>query len=187
MVDANSAYTLADAGALPRARRVRPDDGRAAAGLGRHRRPRVAAARDPDRRSASTSRSTPRDDARRALDLGACRIVNVKVGRVGGFAERDRRPRPVPRPRRPGVVRRDAGVGDRPAGQRAPADPARLHACPATRRPARATSRKTWSTRRWWFRMQGTIAVPEGPGIGHAIVWPRVEKATTFREEWRPR
>jgi O-succinylbenzoate synthase len=33
---------------------------------------------------------------------------------------------------------------------------------------------------------QGTIAVPEGPGIGHAIVWPRVEQATTFREEWRP-
>ena len=26
------------------------------------------------------------DDARRALDLGACRVVNVKVGRVGGFA-----------------------------------------------------------------------------------------------------
>ena len=26
------------------------------------------------------------DDARRALDLGACRVVNVKVGRVGGFS-----------------------------------------------------------------------------------------------------
>jgi hypothetical protein len=32
----------------------------------------------------------------------------------------------------------------------------------------------------------GTIDVPEGPGIGHAIVWPRVDKATTFREEWKP-
>ena len=31
----------------------------------------------------------------------------------------------------------------------------------------------------------GTIDVPEGPGIGHAIVWPRVERATTYREEWR--
>ena len=30
----------------------------------------------------------------------------------------------------------------------------------------------------------GTIRVPEGPGIGHEIVWPRVEKATTFREAW---
>jgi hypothetical protein len=26
-------------------------------------------------------------DARRALDIGACRVVNIKVGRVGGFAE----------------------------------------------------------------------------------------------------
>jgi threonine dehydrogenase-like Zn-dependent dehydrogenase len=26
------------------------------------------------------------------------------------------------------------------------------------------------------------IAVPEGPGIGHAIVWARVERATVARE-----
>ena len=32
----------------------------------------------------------------------------------------------------------------------------------------------------------GTIDVPEGPGIGREIVWRRVEKATTFREEWKP-
>jgi O-succinylbenzoate synthase len=32
---------------------------------------------------------------------------------------------------------------------------------------------------------QGTIAVPEGPGIGHALVWRRVEKATTFQEAWK--
>jgi O-succinylbenzoate synthase len=33
----------------------------------------------------------------------------------------------------------------------------------------------------------GTIAVPEGPGIGHEIVWSRVESATVAREEWRNR
>ena len=32
---------------------------------------------------------------------------------------------------------------------------------------------------------QGTIAVPEGPGIGHEIVWRRVVKATTFEEVWK--
>jgi O-succinylbenzoate synthase len=32
----------------------------------------------------------------------------------------------------------------------------------------------------------GTIAVPEGPGIGHAVLWARVERVTTFKEEWRP-
>jgi O-succinylbenzoate synthase len=31
----------------------------------------------------------------------------------------------------------------------------------------------------------GAIAVPEGPGIGHAILWPRVERATDRRETWR--
>jgi O-succinylbenzoate synthase len=33
---------------------------------------------------------------------------------------------------------------------------------------------------------QGTIRVPDGPGIGHAIVWPRVERATDFHETLRP-
>jgi O-succinylbenzoate synthase len=33
---------------------------------------------------------------------------------------------------------------------------------------------------------QGQIVVPEGPGIGHEIVWPRVERATTWRREFRP-
>ena len=28
---------------------------------------------------------------------------------------------------------------------------------------------------------RGTIAVPEGPGIGHEIVWRRVERATLHR------
>jgi O-succinylbenzoate synthase len=32
---------------------------------------------------------------------------------------------------------------------------------------------------------QGTIAVPDGPGIGHAILWPRVERATDLHETWR--
>ena len=31
----------------------------------------------------------------------------------------------------------------------------------------------------------GTIAVPERPGIGHHVVWSRVERATDFREDWR--
>ena len=30
----------------------------------------------------------------------------------------------------------------------------------------------------------GLIAVPDGPGIGHEIVWPRVERATVTRRRW---
>ena len=32
----------------------------------------------------------------------------------------------------------------------------------------------------------GTIAVPEGPGIGHEIVWPRVERATDLPRDLAP-
>jgi O-succinylbenzoate synthase len=32
---------------------------------------------------------------------------------------------------------------------------------------------------------QGTITVPDAPGIGHEIVWPRVERATTWTKEWK--
>jgi O-succinylbenzoate synthase len=31
----------------------------------------------------------------------------------------------------------------------------------------------------------GAIGVPEGPGIGHAILWPRVERATDLHQTWR--
>jgi len=32
---------------------------------------------------------------------------------------------------------------------------------------------------------EGMVTVPTGPGIGHVIVWERVERATTFKQEWR--
>jgi L-alanine-DL-glutamate epimerase-like enolase superfamily enzyme len=32
---------------------------------------------------------------------------------------------------------------------------------------------------------RGTIAVPEKPGIGHEIVWSRVDKATLHTQVWR--
>jgi len=32
---------------------------------------------------------------------------------------------------------------------------------------------------------EGRIAVPEGPGIGHEILWPRVERATDLHEAWK--
>ena len=171
--------------AAGRARRLRPHDDRAAARPGTTSSTTRRCRSGSGRRSAWTSRSAAQDDARRALDLGACRIVNIKVGRVGGFAASARGPRPLPRARRAGLVRRHARVRDRPARERAPADAARLRRCPATPRRARATSRRTSSTRRWWSRRDGTIAVPERPGIGHDVVWSRVERATDFREDWR--
>ena len=169
--------------APPRARPLLADHDRAAARLGRHRRPRGAPedlatpiCLDESIRSA--------DDARRALDLGACRVVNVKVGRVGGFAGAIAVARRLPCAGRPGVVRRDARVGHRPPRQRAPPDAPRLH--PARRhRGERAVLRGGPRGPAGRRLREGQVAVPEGPGIGHAIVWPRVERATDFREAWR--
>ena len=86
MVDANAAYTLADAAHLARLDRVRPDDDRAAARLRRHRRPRRAAA---TARDAGLPRRVDHQRAAGAagLETGACRIINIKPGRLGGFAE----------------------------------------------------------------------------------------------------
>ncbi len=156
MADANSAYTLADLAPL--------------------RRLETPVCLDESIRSAA--------DARRALDIGACRVINLKVGRVGGLGsalaiERLARERDVPLwcgGMLESGVGRLANVhlqtlrgfnlpGDTSASQRYfdedLVDP------PVTVSP------------------EGTIRVPSGPGIGHEIVWSRVERATLHCEEWR--
>jgi O-succinylbenzoate synthase len=86
MVDANSAYTLADAplfraldefGLMMIEQPLAYDDREDHAKLQRQLRTPVCL--DESVRSA--------EDARKAIELGACRIVNVKLGRVGGHAE----------------------------------------------------------------------------------------------------
>jgi O-succinylbenzoate synthase len=89
MVDANSAYTLADAPTL-----------RALDGFGLMMIEQPLAFDDMlDHAKLQAQIKTPvcldesirtADDARKAAELGACRIVNVKLGRVGGHAEAGR-------------------------------------------------------------------------------------------------
>ena len=50
-------------------------------------------------------------DADFALEIGACRILNIKVGRVGGFSEAKKDSRCRAAAQCSGVVRRDAGIG----------------------------------------------------------------------------
>lgn len=124
------------------------------------------------------------DDARRALDLGACRIINIKVGRVGGFAGMLAihdlcRARGVP-VWCGGML--ESGIG-------------RLANVHLQTLPGFTLPGDTAASARYFAEdvidppvevaSDGTIAVPEAPGIGHEIVWPRVDRATTFREEWR--
>lgn len=121
------------------------------------------------------------DDARHAVDLGACRIVNIKAGRVGGFtpslAVHDLcRARAIP-VWCGGML--ESGIGrlanvhlQTLAGFTLPGDTsasARYFDEDLVDPPVTVSG-------------DGTIAVPEGPGIGHAIVWPRVERATLARE-----
>ena len=77
------------------------------------------------------------------LALGAGRIVNVKPGAGGRLHAGEGDPRPLPEPRRAGLVRRDARERRRPRPQRRARLAPQLHH-PRRRQPrARATGRRT--------------------------------------------
>jgi O-succinylbenzoate synthase len=123
------------------------------------------------------------DDARRALDLGACRIVNLKPGRVGGFAA--------------SLALHDvclARAAPLWCGGMLESGIGRLANVHLQTLPGFTLPGDTSASARYFAEdlvdppvvvaKDGSIAVPEGPGIGHPILWPRVERATTFREAW---
>jgi o-succinylbenzoate synthase len=182
MVDANSAYTLADAplfraldafGLMMIEQPLGWDDLVDHAALQRQIATPVCL--DESIRSP--------DDARRALALGSCRAVNIKAGRVGGFAGA-LTVHDVCRAR--GVPVWCGGMLESGIGRLANVH---LQTLPGFTLPG-----DTAASARYFAEdlvdppvevsKEGTIAVPEGPGIGHEIVWSRVERATLFREEW---
>ncbi len=183
MVDANSAYTLGDLPALA-----------ALDGFGLTMIEQPLAWDDiVDHATLQKQLRTPvcldesihgPQDARRALELGACRVVNIKVGRVGGFAGA-RAVHDTCRAR--GVPVWCGGMLESGIGRLANVH---LQTLPGFTLPG-----DTSASARYFeedlvdppvvVSPQGTIAVPEGPGIGHEIVWPRVERATVWRETWR--
>jgi o-succinylbenzoate synthase len=123
------------------------------------------------------------DDARHALDLGACRVINIKPGRVGGFASSLAihdlcRARGVP-VWCGGML--ESGIG-------------RLANVHLQTLPGFSLPGDTSASARYFeedlidppvvVSAAGRIAVPRAPGIGHEIVWPRVERATVKRRHW---
>jgi O-succinylbenzoate synthase len=123
------------------------------------------------------------DDARHALDLGACGVINIKAGRVGGFlsslAIHDLcRARGVP-VWCGGML--ESGIG-------------RLANVHLQTLPGFVLPGDTSASARYFeedlveppvtVSPQGLIAVPTGPGIGHEVVWSRVERATRRRAGW---
>jgi O-succinylbenzoate synthase len=123
-------------------------------------------------------------DVRRAYSIGACRIVNLKVGRVGGLAEaRDLekfcREKEIPL-WCGGML--ESGIG-------------RLANVHLQSLPGFTLPGDTSASARYFHEdlidppvtvaPDGTIAVPEAPGIGHSVILSRIERATLFRETYR--
>jgi O-succinylbenzoate synthase len=184
MVDANSAYTLADADTLAALdaysltmieQPLGYDDMVDHAVL--QRRLRTPLCLDESVHSA--------EDARRALDIGACRVINVKAGRVGGFGQ-SRAIAAHCRAR--GVPVWCGGMLESGIGRLANVH---LQTLPGFTLPG-----DTSASARYFdedlvdppvtVSKDGLIAVPGQPGLGHEVVWARVEKATQWRDEWVP-
>lgn len=121
------------------------------------------------------------EDGRRAAQIGACRIINIKMARVGGATEAIRlhdvcRARGIP-VWCGGLL--ETGVG-------------RLHNLALATLPNFSYPGDLSPSERWYredvvdppVRMteRGTLPVPAGPGIGHAVVRQRVERASVRRE-----
>lgn len=119
-------------------------------------------------------------DARSALELGACRIINIKQGRVGGLLEA----------RSVHDVARGAGVpvwcgGMLETGVGRAANLA-LAALPGFTLPGDTSASSRYFaedlTEPFILAPDGTMAVPQGPGVGVEPLPERLEACTLRRE-----
>jgi O-succinylbenzoate synthase len=121
---------------------------------------------------------------RDALDRGACRIINIKPGRIGGHG--------------PSIDLHDLAASRRiPVwhGGMLESGIGRAHNIHLSTLHNFSLPGDVAASRRYYdpdliepgieVRADGTIAVPEGPGIGVTIVPDRIEAATTERTELR--
>ncbi|MDI3269918.1 MAG: o-succinylbenzoate synthase [Bacillota bacterium] len=119
------------------------------------------------------------EDAEKAFSLDACRIINIKVGRVGGLS----------RAKALQQVSLDAGIPVWCGGM-LESGVGRAHNMAITSLPGFTLPGDTSGSDRYWaedivspeIRLQpgGTLELSDRPGMGYQILWDRVEK---FREE----
>ena len=121
------------------------------------------------------------DDARKAIALGACRIVNIKLGRVGGHAEA----------RRVETLCRESGVPVWCGGMLESGIGRAHNIAMATLRGFTLPGDVSASSRYWaediiepavTVTPAGTIRAPDAPGIGFEVMRDRIE-ALTVRVE----
>lgn len=120
-------------------------------------------------------------DAKHALELGSCRIINIKLGRVGGHSEAK-------------------AIQELAAGQAVPvwcggmleSGVGRAHNIAMSTLPGFTLPGDVSASARYWeediidppvtVSPQGTITAPSGIGIGYQVNEPRVDKLTVKRK-----
>jgi O-succinylbenzoate synthase len=121
------------------------------------------------------------DDARKAIEMGACKIINVKLGRVGGFTSAQR-VHQVCRARNTPVWcggMLESGIG-------------RAHNIAMSALPGFTLPGDVSASRRYWAEdiicpevtvsARGTISVPQAPGLGFEPDLDRIERVTVRKE-----
>ncbi|HZB46640.1 MAG TPA: o-succinylbenzoate synthase [Pyrinomonadaceae bacterium] len=125
------------------------------------------------------------EDARKAIEAGACRIVNVKLGRVGGHAEA----------RRVEKVCREGGVPVWCGGM-LESGVGRAHNIAMATLEGFTLPGDVSASERYWeediveppvaVTPRGTIIAPESPGLGYEVKRERIESLTVRRYEHSP-
>jgi len=123
------------------------------------------------------------DDARKAIEAGACKIINIKLGRVGGFTAA-RQVHDVCRARNipvwcGGML--ESGIG-------------RAHNIAMSTLEGFTLPGDVSASRRYWrediidpevtVSPSGTIRVPQTPGLGYTPNLDRIERATVRKESF---
>ena len=126
------------------------------------------------------------DDARKAIELGACKIINIKLGRVGGHSSARKLHDVCLAQNIPvwcgGML--ESGIG-------------RAHNIAMSTLPGFVLPGDVSASRRYWSQdivdpevavsPRGTIEVPRKPGLGYVPNLERIEKVTVRKETFEKR
>jgi len=122
------------------------------------------------------------EDTRHAIELGSCKIINVKLGRVGGHSQAK-------------AIQEIAGKSDIPVwcGGMLEAGIGRAHNIAMSTLPGFTMPGDVTASKRYWHEDiiepevvvsdKGTITVPETPGIGFEVKRGRIDELTVRKAE----
>jgi len=123
-------------------------------------------------------------DAKHAIELGACRIINIKLGRVGGHAEAK-------------AIQDYAMKYDIPVwcGGMLESGVGRAHNIAMSTLPGFTLPGDVSASSRYWHEDiidppvtvsdDGTITVPDTPGMGFSVNWERILSLTRRHETFK--